>query len=240
MTEPARSFDNAAEEYEATRPSYPDELLELLPVPRDATVLDLAAGTGKLTRVLVRRYTQVIAVEPLERMRGVLERVVPEAEALAGSAERIPLDDCSVDAVFAAQAFHWFATDVAVAEIARVLRPGGIFADVWNETQEPTPLPPAYRARIDEIFAQPRTGAEDEERVAVLRRGPFGEQHVASVLHEQVQDRASTLGFMRSISYVAKLPEDEREALMAELGGLLPEGEYRFTIEATARWAARL
>ncbi len=69
--------------------------------------------------------------------------------------------------------------------------------------------------------------------------GPFGELHTDSVLHEQVQDRASALDFMRSISYVAKLPDDEREALMAELGSLLPEADYRFTIRANARWAVR-
>jgi ubiquinone/menaquinone biosynthesis C-methylase UbiE len=239
VIEPARSFDRAAEEYEAARPSYPDELLELLPVPGGATVLDLAAGTGKLTRVLVRHYAHVIAVEPLDGMRAVLERVVPEAEALAGRAEAIPLADASVDAVFAAQAFHWFATEDAVAEIARVLRPGGIFADVWNHTEEPTPLPAAYYARLEEIFAQPRAGAEDDVRVEVLRSGPFGEQHLDSVLHEQVQDRSSALDLVRSVSYVAKLPHEERKALMDELGALLPEGEYRFVIKASARWAVR-
>jgi SAM-dependent methyltransferase len=239
VIEPAKSFDRAAEEYEAARPSYPAKLLELLPVRRDATVLDLAAGTGKLTRVLLRRYAHVIAVEPLAGMRSILQRVAPEAEAMAGSAERIPLDDCSVDAVFVGQAFHWFATDCAVGEIARVLRPGGVFADVWNEAEEPSPLPDAYRARVDEIFAQPRAGAEDHERVAAIERGPFRELHVASVLHERIQDRPTTLDLMRSVSYVAKLPDPEREALMDELGALLPEGEYRFTLKATARWATK-
>ncbi|HTR32396.1 MAG TPA: class I SAM-dependent methyltransferase [Gaiellaceae bacterium] len=238
MIEPARSFDRAAEEYEATRPSYPDALLELLPVDPGATVLDLGAGTGKLTRVLARRYARVIAVEPLDNMRAILERVVPEAEVLEGGAASIPLPDASVDAVFAAQAFHWFATDEAVAEIARVLRSGGIFADVWNETEEPTPLPAPYQARLQRLFAT-RAGAEDDVREEVIRRGPFGEVHLDSVLHEQVQSRDAALTFMRSISYVAKLPEPEREALMDELGSLLPEGDYRFTIRASARWAVR-
>ena len=238
MIEPARSFDRAAEEYEAARPSYPDELLDLLPVGRGATVLDLGAGTGKLTRVLARRYAHVIAVEPLDGMRAILERVVPEAEVRAGGAEAIPLADASVDAVFAAQAFHWFATDEAVAEIARVLRPGGVFADVWNETEEPTPLPGAYRARLEKLFST-RAGAEDGTREEAIRRGPFGRVHLDSVLHEQLQDRDAMLTFMRSVSYVAKLPDPEREALMDELGALLPPGEYRFTIRASARWAVR-
>jgi SAM-dependent methyltransferase len=239
VIDPARSFDRAAAEYEAARPTYPDALLELLPVDASATVLDLGAGTGKLTRVLARRYAKVIAVEPLDGMRAILARVVPQAEALAGSAEQIPLPDASVDAVFAAQAFHWFATDAAVAEIARVLRPGGVFADVYNDSEEPSPLPEAYKERIAAIFAEPRTGAEDDEREAVIRRGPFGELHVDSVVHEQVQDRDSVLAFMRSISYVAKRPEAEREALMAELGALLPERDYVFPMRASVRWAIR-
>jgi SAM-dependent methyltransferase len=240
VIDPARSFDRAAEEYEAARPGYPIELLEALPVHSDATVLDLGAGTGKLTRVLARRYARVIAVEPLDNMRAILERVVPEAEAHAGSADNIPLPDASVDAVFAAQAFHWFATDAVVAEIARVLKPGGIFADVFNESDHSPAFPTEYRERLDALFAQPRTGAEDDERVAVIERGPFTQMRVDTVDHEQVHDRESVLRFMQSISYVAKLPDDQREELMDELGSLLPEGTYAFPIVATARWATRL
>jgi len=209
-------------------------------VLRTATVLDLGAGTGKLTRVLARRYARVLAVEPLDGMRTILERVVPEAEAFAGGAESIPLPAASVDAVFAGQAFHWFATDAAVAEIARVLRPGGVFADVFNEGEESPDLPPEYKQRLEAIFAGPRTGAEDDQRIAVIERGPFRDLHTDTVAHEQVQTRDSCLTFMRSISYVAKLPDDEREALMAELGALLPPGDYRFPMVATARWAVRV
>jgi SAM-dependent methyltransferase len=135
------SFDRVADEYERTRPEYPPALLDLLPLEGDAAVLDLGAGTGKLTRVLAERYRDVTAVEPLENMRAMLERVVPGVNALPGSAERIPLDDGSVDGVFAAQAFHWFETAVALPEIARVLRPGGVFAIVWNEGDDDLPDP---------------------------------------------------------------------------------------------------
>jgi hypothetical protein len=127
-----------------------------------------------------------------------------------------------------------------VAEIARVLRPGGVFADVFNETQEPSPFPPEYQAKLDEIFSELRTGAQDDVRAAVIERGPFRDLRTDTVAHEQVQSRESCLTFMRSISYVAKRPEDEREALMAELGALLPPGEYRFPILATVRWAVRV
>src|SRR5437764_7040473 len=127
------SFDSVADEYERTRPTYPAAVLDPLPLDADTAVLDLGAGTGKLTRVLSERYRDVTAVEPLENMRAMLERSVPGVIALAGSAERIPLDDGSVEGVFAAQAFHWFDKPVALPEIARVLRPGGVFAIIWNQ-----------------------------------------------------------------------------------------------------------
>src|SRR5581483_5347865 len=159
VIEPARSFDLAAEEYERTRPDYPDAVLELVPVGAEATVLDLGAGTGKLTRVLARHYARVIAVEPLDGMRAILERVVPEAEALSGRAEQIPLPDSAVDGVFAGQAFHWFANDEAVAEIARVLRPGGALGVVWNAPDESraTPLPQAFVDYLDQLRAAAST-----------------------------------------------------------------------------------
>ena len=211
-----------------------------MPLERSATVLDLGAGTGKLTRVLAERYARVIAVEPLDGMREILERVVPTAESLAGAAETIPLPDASVDAVFAATAFHWFAHDEAIREIARVLRPGGVLAVVWNEAVDPTPLPEAYLARTKELFDEVREAANlEEQRFEVIARGPFGEQHEAAVEHEQVQTRESALAFLRSVSVVAKRTPPERDALMAELGSLLPEGEYVFRIRATVRWAVR-
>ena len=100
--------------------------------PAAATVLDLGAGTGKLTRLLVAAFGRVVAVEPAEAMRRLLETLCPEAEALAGTGQEVPLADASVDAVFAAQAFHWFDDERAVAEIVRVLRPGGALVLMWN------------------------------------------------------------------------------------------------------------
>jgi len=241
MMDPARSFERAAAAYESARPLYPDELLDALPLDAGSTVLDLGAGTGKLTRVLARRYAHVIAVEPLDGMRAILESVVPQAESHQGSAESIPLPDASVDGVFAAQAFHWFANDEAIEEIARVLRPGGIFAVVWNESVESSsPLPDAYRGRLQELFADGRLAPDDgEDRFAPIERGPFGELHKSTVPHEQLQTRESALAFVSSVSLIARLPDDERAAAMADLGALLPEGEYRFPMTATVRWAVR-
>ena len=240
MIDPARSFDLAPEEYEATRPSYPEEVLDLLPVASDATVLDLGAGTGKLTRILTGRYARVVAVEPLDGMRAILERVVPEAEALPGSAEQIPLDDASVDAVFAAQAFHWFDHDRAIPEIARVLRPGGVVALVWNRPDEgrESPLPAPYLAYLDEL----RASAEfhgGPTWTELLARGPFGEARQDGIPHDHVLDRSGLLDNARSVSWIASREPEERERVIARLGSLLPEGVYVLPNRANVLWATR-
>jgi SAM-dependent methyltransferase len=241
MIDPARSFDLAAEEYEATRPSYPDELLDLLPVAAGATVLDLGAGTGKLTRVLSRRYARVIAVEPLDGMRAILERVVPDVEAVPGSAEQIPLDDGSVDAVFAAQAFHWFDHARAIPEIARVLRPGGVLAIVWNGPDEsrPNPLPSAYLAYLGDLRRERSTLDDTPPWRELIAIGPFGEPQEGAVPHDHVLDRAGQLDNARSVSWIASRDADDRARVLARLGELLPEREYAVPNLANVLWAVR-
>jgi ubiquinone/menaquinone biosynthesis C-methylase UbiE len=238
--EPARSFDRAAIEYERARPGYPVALLDLLPLDADAEVLDLGAGTGKLTRVLVERYRHVIAVEPLDGMRAILEEVVPSAESRVGTAETIPLQDASVDGVFAAQAFHWFANDDAVGEIARVLRPGGVLALIWNEPTAPSPLPEAYGAYLDTLHAPfldaVQSGVAWSELIA---RGPFDELREAAVAHEQAQDREGVLAFAQSVSWIAHRPDEEREQIMRDLDELLPAGLFVFPTLANVNWAVR-
>jgi SAM-dependent methyltransferase len=241
VIDPARSFDRSAEAYEATRPSYPDEVLGLVPVPEGATVLDVGAGTGKLTRLLVRRYAEVIAVEPLDGMRGILERVVPQARALPGRAEDLPLPDAAVDAVFAAQAFHWFANDEAVSEIARVLRPGGTLCLVWNEPDDdrPSPLPEPFLAYLHELRAERSVLDEDLSFADVIGRGPFGEVHEGSAPHDHVLDRDGLVANASSVSWIASRDEDEREAVLARLASLLPEGTYAVPNRANVLWAVR-
>jgi SAM-dependent methyltransferase len=232
--EQARSFDRVAEAYERGRPGWPPEVLDLVPVPAEATVLDVGAGTGKLTRVLAARYAKVIALEPLSGLRAILEKRVPQAKALPGVAEAIPLGDGSVDAVFTGQAFHWFANEVAVAEIARVLRPGGVLARLWNEPIEPNPLPPDYRARLDELYeAMPPPPIADD----LFEGTPFGEVQAGAVEHEQRSGRDQVLAFSASTSWIAG--RDDRDQVLAELASLLPEGEYTFRMRANVEWAAR-
>lgn len=130
------SFGAAADHYDKIRPSYPVELAEWMLGDEPLRVVDLGAGTGIFTRVLTSLAHQVLAVEPDSGMREKLAAKTPDAEVLEGSAEAIPLPDSSVDAVVAAQAYHWFDPAKAHPEIARVLKPGGIFSPVWNMRDE--------------------------------------------------------------------------------------------------------
>jgi ubiquinone/menaquinone biosynthesis C-methylase UbiE len=243
---PPDAFGNTAREYELGRPEWPEELIDRvvreLELGADATVLDLGAGTGKLTRDLVPRFRRVIAVEPDNAMRAVLEEVVPEAEALAGSAESIPLDEDSVDAVFTAEAFHWFASDETVAEIARVLRPGGGFAIYWNvEFGEPLPsMGEAVESLLDEAFA--RGGAPGLPKVLSgawrepLDRSAFGPLDEAAIEREVERDKEQWLANMLSVSSIASQSDEERIALAKRLQELVPEAEYRWSIRTVGYW----
>jgi ubiquinone/menaquinone biosynthesis C-methylase UbiE len=167
----ARAFDSVSEQYERARPEYAEEavdwLVERLGLSPGSRVLDLAAGTGKLTRQLVRRGLDVVGVEPSDEMRAVLERMVPGAEALAGTAEAIPLPAESVDAITVGQAFHWFDRDVALDEMARVLRSDGGVALLWNRWDEDDPL----LSRVDALLREIRAPAARDHDP------PFGYEH---------------------------------------------------------------
>ncbi|BCI51997.1 SAM-dependent methyltransferase [Mycolicibacterium litorale] len=134
--DPSLSFGAQAAAYERGRPSYPPEAIDWLLPSGAHTVLDLGAGTGKLTTRLVERGLDVIAVDPIPEMLEVLTGALPETPALLGTAEEIPLADDSVDAVLVAQAWHWFDPERAVKEVTRVLRPGGRLGLVWNTRDE--------------------------------------------------------------------------------------------------------
>jgi SAM-dependent methyltransferase len=130
------SFGEEAAAYERGRPSYPPEAIDRLLSPDARDVLDLGAGTGKLTIRLVERGLDVVAVDPIPEMLELLSASLPDTPALLGTAEEIPLPDNSVDSVLVAQAWHWFDTERAVKEVARVLRPGGRIGLVWNTRDE--------------------------------------------------------------------------------------------------------
>jgi ubiquinone/menaquinone biosynthesis C-methylase UbiE len=226
---PPDAFGRTAREYELGRPGWPEELLDEvvaeLGLGNGAEVLDLGAGTGKLTRELVPRFAHVMAVEPDAAMRAVLEEVVPGAEALGGHGEAIPLEGGSVDAVFSAEAFHWFATDEAVAEIARVLRPRGALVIIWN-------YPLAYddmgeaEAVIEEAFE--RGGAPGLGRVLSgewrrpLESGAFEELREVAVERDLARSRDQWIANMLSVSSIAHQPDEDREAFASRLRELIP------------------
>jgi SAM-dependent methyltransferase len=130
------SFGAEAAAYERGRPSYPPEAIDWLLPPGARDVLDLGAGTGKLTTRLVERGLGVVAVDPIPEMLELLSNSLPDTPALLGTAEDIPLPDDSVDAVLVAQAWHWFDPERAIKEVARVLRPGGRLGLIWNTADE--------------------------------------------------------------------------------------------------------
>jgi len=223
----AEAFGGAAAAYERGRPTYPqaavDWLVERLRIRAGATVVDLAAGTGKLTRALVGRGARIVAVEPVLGMREELARVVGgSAEILDGHAEAVPLPNGSADAVTVAQAFHWFRTDEALPEIHRVLRPGGFLALIWNSRSGEDPV----NARLDAILE--RHGREEPVwpggnlawREALDLSPSFGPVEERRFPHEQVLDRDSLVDRIVSISFVAARAEGERVAIAGEVRSL--------------------
>jgi SAM-dependent methyltransferase len=217
----ARGFDRAADVYERVRPGYPpaaiDWLADILGLAPGRTVVDLAAGTGKLTVPLLGTGARVVAVEPAEAMLAVLRERAPGAESMTGVAEEIPLADGSADAVAVAQAFHWFAHDAALAEIHRVLRPGGALALVWNRRELSAPAH-AVLERAMSPWKGDTPRHRDGDWSAVLARSPLFEplaDHELPNDHELppggLVDRAA------STSFIAALPEDTRHEALAEI-----------------------
>ena len=177
------------------------------------TVLDLAAGTGKLTRLLAETGARAIAVEPLRGMRAVLEEVVPAAEALAGTAEAIPLDDESVDAVTVAQAFHWFDLERAYREVARVVRPGGALAVVWNSRDPGDALQHAITAILEPL----REPSVPHVWDSPVRPELFSEWETWEHRWAEEYDRDLLRTRIRSVSFVAALPEAEQRRVLDEV-----------------------
>jgi SAM-dependent methyltransferase len=205
----ARSFSSVAEVYERARPEYPAEAARWLTGDPPLDVVDLAAGTGKLTRVLTTLGHRVTAVEPLAEMRAHLGAAVPGAPALDGTAEAIPLADESADVVVAAQAFHWFDQPLALREIARVLRPGGRLGLIWNMRDETV----EWVARLSTIV-----GAEPVDRGetsgAVDASALFGPVERREWRWRQPLTRDRLRELVLSRSYCAALPDVERAPIL--------------------------
>jgi SAM-dependent methyltransferase len=210
----ASSFGGQAAAYEAERPGYPHEAIRwaLAPVA-DRTplrVLDLAAGTGKLTAGLLRHSEDVVAVEPSAAMLAQLRRALPGVRALAGAAERIPLGDGSVDAVVVGQAMHWFDTERAFAEMARVLAPGGVAAGLWNYEDDRVPWVAGFR----DVSRGSVSLSQWASRPRMASSVGFPEVEHREFAHSQRRTAESLAANLQTHSHVLVMGEDERRELV--------------------------
>lgn len=233
MAELRLSFGNVAETYDRVRPPYSRVLLDraevVLELDAQARVLDLGAGTGRVTRELVRRFEHVVAVEPDERMRAL------HGEAVAGSAEAIPLEGASVDAVFVGEAFHWFDPEVAIPEIARVLRPRGGLAILWTHWWETEPpLPDQALGLLRESWDRSQSQRRPPWRGA-FDGSPFEPLQVEHDTDEITVDADELLTLYSTTSALASLPPNEREALYDRVRPLLA-GPYRLPLKHDLTW----
>ncbi|MEA3075759.1 MAG: hypothetical protein QOF60_667 [Actinomycetota bacterium] len=226
----AKGFERGAAEYEKGRPGYPqelvDRLVEVSGLGPGRVVVDIGAGTGKFTRMLVPTGATVVAVEPVAAMRAQLSAAVPGIEILDGTGEAMPLPDASADVVTAAQAAHWFDGPAAFAEIARVLRPGGTLGLVWNTRDRAWP----WTEPIDALMARvagdaPRfRGGDGRWGAAIEASGGFDEVQLEEFTNAVTHDLDSMLARVSSVSYVSALPDDRRNALLGELAAILRDG----------------
>jgi SAM-dependent methyltransferase len=229
------TFDAAVRDYERGRTGWPEAVMDGV---LGNHVLDLAAGTGKLTRSLVRRFPKVTAVEPLVSMRELGARLVPAATWLDGTAEALPLSDSDVDGAFVAEAFHWFDSRRAVAELARVVRSGGLVTvlfTVWDGSFEPGLSPEALEA-VEEVSR--RTGSTGGPKWMAGRwqegftSETFGPLEERDIPFEHVTDHEGVISYYLSVSTIAARPQDEREALAERLRVMTPPGEHRLSVRA--------
>jgi SAM-dependent methyltransferase len=233
----ARGFGESAEAYELGRPDYPRAALEPLALSPGLEVLDLAAGTGKLTRRLAESGAAVTAVEPVAEMRAALPDSV---RTLDGTAEAIPVADASVDLVTVAQAFHWFDGDAALAEIHRVLRPGGRLALLWNRRVEDAPVNVAIDELVDAYREDTPTHRGEAWRAAFERTTLFGPLEEHAFANEQVLDEDGLAARIGSTSFIACLPEVERERVLARARELARDGPVRVPYRTEVLVCARL
>jgi len=216
----SRGFGTTTELYEKIRPAYPEAavamLLRELGIGRGRIVVDVGAGTGKLTRVLTRTGATVIAVEPLAEMRERLAANVPLAVPFDGTAERMALRDGSAHAITVAQAFHWFDGDRALAEFHRVLAPGGKVGLIWNVRDRRTPWVDAWDRIVDRVDPDRPDHASGAWRLAFERTTLFGPLEAREVAYAQALTPSEIVDRAASVSSIASRPEPERERILDE------------------------
>lgn len=214
----SHGFAATSQLYEKVRPDYPaaaiDILVRELGIARGRIVVDVGAGTGKLTRLLTRTGATVIAVEPLAEMRERLAETVPLAVPFDGTAEQMALREGSAHAITVAQAFHWFDGERALAEFHRVLAPGGKLGLVWNVRDRRTPWVAAFDALVDAVDADRPDHQTGKWRTAFERTTLFGPLHEREVGYEQTLAPDEIVERAGTVSSIASLPADERERVL--------------------------
>lgn len=231
------TFGRVAEAYNRLRPPYAPDAIERvvaeLGLSPSSVVLDLAAGTGILTRALTPYVARVIAVEPDDGMRRLID-----GDARAGSAEAIPLGDAEVDAVFVGDAFPWFEPTRALSEIERVLRPGGGFALLWRDwfRREEPPLPTEVVELLTDLFTRFRgTGPDHEVWREEIARSPFGVLEHASFARSSVVSGRDLADLELTRSSAAALEDEERVAFAEQIYPLMA-AEYTLTVVTDVDW----
>ena len=221
-----QGFGREAEEYERVRPSYPADavawLVDNLGIGPHHTVLDLAAGTGKLTRLLVPFGASVLAAEPVDGMRRGFVAAVPGVPIVAAVAEALPVAGASLDAITVAQAFHWFDADRAFGEFARVLRPRGRVGLIWNARDRSSDWVNEVWSIMDRVEKRaPWRDHEQGDDSAPRPRAGFGALHAETFRHEQSITPEGVVGRVASVSHVAVLPPAERQRVLDEVRDVL-------------------
>jgi SAM-dependent methyltransferase len=221
----AQGFETAAGDYERARPDYPVEagrwLAERLDLRPGRKVVDIAAGTGKLTRVLAATGADVVAVEPVAGMRARLAAALPKVELLDGVAEAIPLPDAAVDAATVAQAFHWFDGDRALSEIHRIVREGGRLAIVYNLRPLEHPLQGALDAILTPLRGDTPAYPDGQWRDAFARTRLWAPVEETALPHVQLLDREGVVTRAASTSFVADLPGGRRAEVLDQVRALV-------------------
>jgi len=212
--------------YEAARPSYPPDavawFVEHLRIGPGRTVVDLAAGTGKLTRLLVPAGANLIAAEPVAGMRATFRELLPHVPIVATTAEQLAFRDDSLDAVTIAQAFHWFDHDQSIAALARTVRVGGRVGLVWNARDRSVPWVNEVWAIMDRVEKHAPWRDHDNWRDGAFRAMPgFGPLHSGEFRHEQTITPAAMVQRVASVSHVAVLPDAERTSVLDEVREVL-------------------
>lgn len=245
-----QGFGSAADVYERSRPDYPaeaiDRLVRELELTRSTRVMDLGAGTGKLTRLLLSAGANLVAVEPVEAMRREFRAVLPSVPVVGAVAEALPFGDETFDAVVCAQAFHWFDGDRALLAISRILRRRGRLGLLWNVRDESVP----WVAALTEIITPYEGTAPREKTRTWMRAFPatdlFGPLQELRFANAQRLDAEGLVDRFASVSFIAALPESERQEVLGRIRSLaeshpdlVGRREFELPYVTELYWAAR-